>query len=169
MPTLTCRFHREKGVRLVEGCLAGVWKVGGRKFSAGCLPSGTERRKHVFNAPVAHSSRCPSDKLVARVAMGQLAYIFGLQESSLLHIRVEDVQKVSGNECQLQIRKLKGRTEAEALRAGPRTYYRPGKVSFNPLDVIEAHMRRFRLVPGFCSRRRPTTRLLDPLSGRHKY
>lgn len=75
---------------------------------------------------------------VRDVAMVVFAFVFGLRESSVMGIRVDDVRVLTARKCEVIVRKVKGRTSEEALRRGPRVYAVPEEVENpTPLSVLE--------------------------------
>jgi hypothetical protein len=65
-----------------------------------------------------------------------LAMIFGLRESSVLLVLPDDIRSLSDDECTLFVRRLKGRSQDEAVTAGARTCRRPAGGDDRPFLVL---------------------------------
>ncbi|CAN8064056.1 unnamed protein product [Agarophyton chilense] len=78
---------------------------------------------------------------VRDAAMVVFAFIFGLRESSVLHIKVEDIYVLTSHRCEVLVRFLKGRTTDEAVLRGPRSYVPPGQDEVEmPLSLVVKHL-----------------------------
>jgi hypothetical protein len=65
-----------------------------------------------------------------------LAMMFGLRESSVLAVLQDDIRSLSDEECTLFVRRLKGRSQDEAITAGARTFRRPAGGEDLPFLVL---------------------------------
>ena len=73
--------------------------------------------------------------------MVMFAFIFGLRESSVMNVKVRDVFDIREGRCEVLVRFLKGRTEVEAVRRGPRVYtHELAEGGLSPLAIIVKHM-----------------------------
>lgn len=76
---------------------------------------------------------------VSDVAMAIFAFIFGLRESSVMGIMVNDFSSVlTSRKGDIVLRKMKGRTSEKALRRGSRIYtVQEGSQNMTALTVLE--------------------------------
>lgn len=79
--------------------------------------------------------------VIRDAALIVFSFIFGLRESSVLEVKMDDIFELDDGKMEVMIRKLKGRTENEAVKRGPRVYECPFPFDGDkPLAIITKYV-----------------------------